>query len=128
VTLVDTLPTGSNFVFAAPETCVLQPPGAVSCELGALQAGESRTAVLVLTLTLPVTLTNTAIVSSLAPDSNPANNTATQETAVSCVGAGSHTLAGRIRADKKGLARVTVTLKGADHGRWPGWTRAARAA
>jgi hypothetical protein len=82
----------------------------------------------VLTLTLPVTLTNTAIVSSLAPDSNPANNTATQETAVSCVDAGSHTLAGRIRADKKGLARVTVTLKGADHGRWPGWTRAARAA
>jgi uncharacterized repeat protein (TIGR01451 family) len=113
VTLVDTLPAGSDFVFAAPETCVFQPPGAVSCELGDLQAGQSRTAVLVLTPTLPDTLTNTATVSSLAPDSNPANNTATQETAVSCVGAGSHTLSGHIKAEKKGLARVTVTLRGA---------------
>jgi uncharacterized repeat protein (TIGR01451 family) len=113
VTLVDTLPIGSDFVFAAPETCVFQPPGAVSCALGDLQAGQSRTVVLVLTPTLPVTLTNTATVSSVAPDSNPANNTATQETLVSCVGVGSHTLAGRIRAENKGLARVTVTLKGA---------------
>jgi uncharacterized repeat protein (TIGR01451 family) len=113
VTLVDTLPIGSDFVFAAPETCVFQPPGAVSCALGDLQAGQSRTVVLVLTPTLPVTLTNTATVSSVAPDSNPANNTATQETLVSCVGVASHTLAGRIRAENKGLARVTVTLKGA---------------
>jgi uncharacterized protein DUF11 len=113
VTLDDTLPIGSDFVFAAPETCVFQPPGAVSCELGDLQAGQSRTAVLVLTPTLPDTLTNTATVSSLAPDSNPANNTATQETAVSCVGAGIQVLSGRIRAEKKGLARVTVTLMGA---------------
>jgi hypothetical protein len=29
------------------------------------------------------------------------------------VGAGSRTLSGRIKAEKKGLARVTVTLKGA---------------
>jgi uncharacterized protein DUF11 len=113
VALDDTLPIGSDFVFAAPETCVFQPPGAVSCELGDLQAGQSRTAVLVLTPTLPDTLTNTATVSSLAPDSNPANNTATQETAVSCVGAGIQVLSGRIRAEKKGLARVTVTLMGA---------------
>ncbi|MGH8586962.1 MAG: DUF11 domain-containing protein, partial [Gammaproteobacteria bacterium] len=82
VTLVDTLPTGSGFVFAAADfaTCS-QSAGRVSCELGALQAGQSRTAVVVLTPTLPDTLTNTATVSSLAPDSNPANNTATQETA-----------------------------------------------
>ena len=113
VTLDDTLPIGSAFVFAAPETCVFQPPGAVSCEFGDLQAGQSRTAVVVLTPTLPDTLTNTATVSSLAPDSNPANNTATQETAVSCVGAGSRTLSGRIKGEKEGLARVTVTLKGA---------------
>ena len=113
VTLDDTLPIGSEFVFAAPETCVFQPPGAVSCALGDLQAGQSRTVVLVLSPTLAVTLTNTVIVSSLGPDSNPANNTATQETAASCVGAGSHTLSGRIKAEKKGLARVTVTLKGA---------------
>ena len=113
VTLDDTLPIGSDFVFAAPETCVFQPPGAVSCALGDLQAGQSRTVVLVLTPTLAVTLTNTVTVSSLGPDSNPANNTATQETAASCVGAGNHTLSGRIKAEKKGLARVTVTLKGA---------------
>lgn len=114
VTLVDTLPTGSRFVFAAADfTTCSQSAGRVSCELGALQAGQSRTAVVVLAPTLPDTLTNTATVSSLAPDSNPANNTATQETAVSCVGAGSHTLSGRIKAEKKGLARVSVTLKGA---------------
>ena len=113
VTLDDTLPIGSNFVFAAPETCVFQPPGAVSCALGDLQAGQSRTVVLVLTPTLAVTLTNTVTVSSLGPDSNPANNTATQETTASCVGAGNHTLSGHIKAEKKGLARVTVTLKGA---------------
>jgi uncharacterized repeat protein (TIGR01451 family) len=113
VTLDDTLPVGSDFVFAAPETCVFQPPGAVSCALGALQAGQSRTAVLVLAPTLPATLTNTVTVSSLGPDSNPANNTATQETLVSCVGAGTQALSGRIKADKKGLARVTVALRGA---------------
>jgi len=115
VTLVDTLPTGSSFVFAAAEavTCS-QSAGRVSCELGGLQAGQSRTAVVVLTPTLPDTLTNIATISSLAPDSNPANNTATQETAVSCVGAGTQALSGRIKADKKGLARVTVTLRGAE--------------
>ncbi len=112
VTLVDTLPIGSDFVFAAPETCIFQPPGAVSCALGDLQAGQSRTAVLVLTPTLPVTLTNAATVLGLAPDANPSNNTATQETAVSCVGAGPQALSGRIKAGKKGLARVTVTLAG----------------
>ena len=74
MTLDDTFPIGSAFVFAAPETCVFQPPGAVSCKLGDLQAGQSRTAVVALTPTLPDTLTNTATVSSLAPDSNPASN------------------------------------------------------
>lgn len=114
VTLDDTLPTGSSFVFAAAEaaTCS-QSAGQVSCGLGDLAAGQSRTAVVVLTPTLPETLINTATVSSLAPDANAANDTATQETAVSCLSAGIQTLSGRIRAEKKGLARVTVTLRGA---------------
>jgi hypothetical protein len=37
---------------------------------------------------------------------------------VSCVGAGTQALSGRIKADKKGLTRVTVTLKGAGAA-WP---------
>jgi uncharacterized repeat protein (TIGR01451 family) len=87
VTLVDTLPTGSGFVSAAADFAICsQSADRVSCDLGTLQAGQSRTAVVVLTPTLPDTLTNTATVSSLAPDSNPANNAATQETLVSCVG------------------------------------------
>ncbi|MGH8568338.1 MAG: SdrD B-like domain-containing protein [Gammaproteobacteria bacterium] len=113
-TLVDTLPTGSSFVFAAAEAAICsQSAGRVSCGLGDLAAGQSRTAVVVLTPTLPETLINTATVSSLAPDANAANDAAMLKTAVSCVGAGTQTLSGRIRAEKKGLARVTVTLRGA---------------
>ncbi len=113
VTLEDTLPSGSRFVFAAAEaaTCS-QAEGRVSCGLGDLEAGQSRTAIVALTPTLPETLRNTATVSSPTPDTNPTNNTAVQETTLSCVSAGIQTLSGRIKRDRKGLARVSVRLRG----------------
>jgi uncharacterized repeat protein (TIGR01451 family) len=111
VTLTDTLPAGSSFLLAAPQSCLLQAPSVV-CGLGDLSAGQSATAVMVLTPTLADTLVNTATVATQTPDSNPANDTTTQETPVGCAGAGPHALSGRVKADQEGLARVTVTLLG----------------
>ncbi len=114
VTLDDRLPSGSVYVLAAAEasTCS-HAAGRVSCALGDLAVGETRTAVVVLTPTLPTLLSNTVTVQSLSPDVNPANDMAVQEIAVSCVGAGLRTLSGRVAVGDRGLARATMTILGA---------------
>ena len=87
--LHDFIPDTTRFVSHVPGawSCTVPPVGAVgtvSCVLGTLAAGETRSVTLVLKTTAPgsVDVINTASVSALTFDPNPANNSATLVTRV----------------------------------------------
>jgi uncharacterized repeat protein (TIGR01451 family) len=85
VTVVDTLPQGATFVSASGDgwTCS-QAAGTVQCTqptLGALSSAAPITLV-VTAPTTPVTMTNSAKVSSIATDPNAGNNTVSTPTKV----------------------------------------------
>ena len=84
VQLTDSLPANVQFVSAASTAgnCT-QSGGTVSCNLGSLSNGASATVTIIVTPKKTGTLTNTAHVSSSAPDPNEANNTDTEQTVVS---------------------------------------------
>jgi uncharacterized repeat protein (TIGR01451 family) len=83
VQLIDTLPSTVRFVSATPTTgSCAEPGGTVTCNLGDLANGASATVTIVVTPIKAGTITNTAQVSSMSPDPNPANNTATERTVV----------------------------------------------
>ena len=90
IALHNPLPVTTRFVSLSPGdwTCT-QPPigavGTVSCGLGGLAAGETRSITLVVKTTAPGAsdISNTASVTALTFDPNPANNSATLITRVS---------------------------------------------
>src|SRR5512134_1491016 len=83
VTLTDVLPINVRFLSATSSvgSCV-QTSGTVSCDLGDLSNGARVTVTIIVTPRRAGTITNTAQVSSLSPDPNPANNTDAEETTV----------------------------------------------
>jgi uncharacterized repeat protein (TIGR01451 family) len=83
VKLIDTLPSTVRFVSATPTTgSCAEPGGTVTCNLGDLANGASATVTITVKPLKAGTITNSAQVSSLSPDPNPANNTATEQTVV----------------------------------------------
>jgi uncharacterized repeat protein (TIGR01451 family) len=84
VQLTDTLPANVQFASAtATAGSCTQTGSTVACNLGDLSNGTSVTITIIVTPKKVGTLTNTAQVSSISPDPNPANNTDTEETVVS---------------------------------------------
>lgn len=83
VTATDTLPSGlaARSSTASQGTC--SGTTTVTCALGDLASGASATVTIVIRPTAAGTITNTASVSGNQPDPNSANNTATQDTAIS---------------------------------------------
>jgi uncharacterized repeat protein (TIGR01451 family) len=86
VTLVDTLPAGVRFISATPTqgTCILTGT-TLTCLIGTLLPGQTKTVTILVVPLRPGTLTNTATVSGNEFDPNLANNTATSITiAIQC--------------------------------------------
>ncbi len=83
VTMTDPLPAEVTFVSATPSqgTCS-ESAGTVTCVLGSLANGTNATVGIVVTPPVPGTITDTATVTGDQSDPNPANNTATETTAV----------------------------------------------
>jgi uncharacterized repeat protein (TIGR01451 family) len=85
VTLTDALPGSVTFVRATPSRGTCAPPAGstLTCALGALQAGELASIVVLVTPNTVSTITTTASASaSGGGDPQPANNTASQSTQV----------------------------------------------
>jgi len=83
VQLSDTLPESVRFVDVSTSAgSCSQADGIVTCALGDLASGASVTVTIHVTARRTGTATNTAQVGSLAPDPNPANNTATTDTLI----------------------------------------------
>jgi len=80
VVVTDTLPSGVTFVSASPG-CV-HSAGVVTCNLGNIPAGGSVTITIVVTVTAPGTISNTATVTSDTLDPNTANNSDAEPTEV----------------------------------------------
>lgn len=87
VRVVDTLPAGVTYV-SNTAGCVESPVGTLTCNLGTIAAGASRTFTIQVKVSATAildgitTLTNQATVSSLTGDTNPANNTVSESTVV----------------------------------------------
>ncbi|MEO5802635.1 MAG: Calx-beta domain-containing protein, partial [Verrucomicrobiota bacterium] len=83
VTLIDTLPTGMNFVSATSTngSCTNQ-NGTITCKLGSLNNGATATIFLTVNAVLVGTLTNTVTVFSNSGDPVSTNNTAAATTKV----------------------------------------------
>jgi uncharacterized repeat protein (TIGR01451 family) len=81
VVVTDTLPSGVTFVSASPG-CV-HSTGVVTCNLGNIPAGGFVTITIVVTVTAPGTISNTATVTSDTLDPNTANNSDAEPTEVS---------------------------------------------
>lgn len=87
VAVIDPIPLGTTFVSATPSFCSTPPVGSsgvVTCQLGDIPWGGSRTVTLVVKITARgrSTVTNTATGTSDTPDPNPADNTASVQTRV----------------------------------------------
>lgn len=82
-TLRDIYSTGATFVSMTTTTGTCGTSPIVQCDLGHLGNGATATVTLVLQLTTPGSVTNTATISGNLPDSNLSNNTATATTNVS---------------------------------------------
>jgi uncharacterized repeat protein (TIGR01451 family) len=84
VQLTDSLPASVQFVSATSTAGSCAQTGSmVACNLGDLSNGSSVTVTITVTPKKVGTITNTAQVSSISLDPNPANNTDTEETVVS---------------------------------------------
>ena len=83
VTLTDQLSPNVRFVSVASSTgSCAEADGTVTCELGTLASGDSATVTIVVSARRPGTITNTAMVTSVSPDTNQANNTHIEETVI----------------------------------------------
>ena len=83
VQLTDTLPDSVRFVSASSTAgSCSQAEGTVTCSLGDISSGETVTVTIDVSARRAGTATNTAHVASAAPDPIPANNTDTEETAI----------------------------------------------
>jgi uncharacterized repeat protein (TIGR01451 family)/CSLREA domain-containing protein len=80
VVVTDILPSGVTFVSASPG-CV-HAAGVVTCNLGTIAVGDSVTITIVVTVTAPGTISNTATVTSDTLDPNTANNSDAEPTEV----------------------------------------------
>src|SRR3954454_19598018 len=78
----DTLPSNVSFTSATGATCGAGAPGHVSCSLGDIAKGETKTLTIVVTATTAGTATDTATVASSTPDPNSGNNSASASTVV----------------------------------------------
>ncbi|MBE7468699.1 MAG: DUF11 domain-containing protein [Anaerolineales bacterium] len=83
VVLTDTLPQSMNFQSSTPSfpTCI-ESGGTVTCNLGAITRGSSKSVVIRAFTTQAGVITNTASVSGNESDLNPDNNTDTENTTV----------------------------------------------
>ena len=84
VVVVDTLPAGVTYVVDT-DACVQAPAGTLTCNLGDIPAGESRTFTIQVSVSpgaAPGVLTNNATVSSALADPNSSDNTASAVTIV----------------------------------------------
>jgi uncharacterized repeat protein (TIGR01451 family) len=120
VVLTDVLPVGTAFV-SASEACV-DGDGVVTCDLGDLAPGSTRSIEVVVLLSEvadPVTVTNTATVSTSTPDTDDSNDSSSFDTTVLPVPA---SLVGVVwndadgdgvrDPDESGIPGVTVTVTG----------------
>jgi len=82
VTLTDTLPACLNFVSATPSQGTCSGTNTMTCNYGTVNSGESVTVSIVVTPKQVGSLTNSATVIGDQTDLNNANNTATQDTAI----------------------------------------------
>lgn len=89
VQLFESTPSGTTFLSMATSQGTCTTPavggtGSIVCNIGTINAGASVTATFRVTVIGPVglTITNTAFVSTDTPDTNTANNTVTESTAV----------------------------------------------
>ena len=114
VQVVDQLPTGATFV-SSSAACV-GAVGAVTCQLGTVAAASSRTFTIETSVSSslvhdagsPVTITNSASVSSDQPDPNPGDDVAVESTMV----VASAALRPALAAGPPGLTCVTSTPAG----------------
>ena len=111
VTVTDTLPSGLSARSSTASQGSCSGTTTVTCAIGDLANGASATVTIVIRPTKAGKITNTASVAANEPDSNSANNTATQDTTVSAAPAG--------RVDRK---KPTVAVGGVQAS---GCTRAA---
>src|SRR5919109_4250638 len=78
VTLTDTLSAEVSFGSATPSSGSCQETGqAVACDLGTIASGASSTVTIVVALTAPGTVSNTAEARQSGSDPNPTNDSAT---------------------------------------------------
>jgi len=83
VTMTDTLPAGVTYVSASSTKGTCSHSGdQVTCTIGPMAVSEPVTVTIIVTLTTPGIITNTAMVSGIEHDPNPLNNIATLETTV----------------------------------------------
>jgi len=84
VTVTDSLPAGVTLVSATPSKGSCSGTTTISCALGIFPGGASATIDIVVTVSPAASgsLTNTASVSAVTADPNPANNTATATTTI----------------------------------------------
>ena len=82
VLVTDTLPSGVNFGSATPSQGTCNGTGTVMCALGSMSNGAQATISISVTPTAAGTITNSAVVQGNEPDSNGANNTASETTTV----------------------------------------------
>ena len=82
VTLVDNLPAGTVFQTAIPSQGSCTGTGPVTCDLGGIANGGSATVEIGVVTPAAGPLTNTAVVSSNESDPVPADNTASENTAL----------------------------------------------
>jgi uncharacterized repeat protein (TIGR01451 family) len=81
VTVTDNLPKAAGFASASPGCTAAK--ATVTCDLGTVASGATRTVTIVVKPTVRGTVTNTATVKAASPpDPNTANNTATASTTV----------------------------------------------
>ena len=108
VILTDTLPAGLTNATATASTGACSGAATITCNLGELASGASAT--VTITATAPATgpLRNMASVRSNTPDNVTANNSLTQETAITTL----PSISGRVTLGRAGLAGVTVSLSG----------------
>lgn len=111
VTMTDTLPSSVTFGSAsASQGSCSNSAGKVTCSLGSLAVGGSATVTITVTPNTVGTVTNTATVSSSAPDPNTANNSASATTQVLAAAgaAGSMPLAITDKATLVGFTFATI--------------------
>jgi uncharacterized repeat protein (TIGR01451 family) len=84
VTLTDTLPAGTAYLFNQPFGACDALAGVVTCDLGAIAVGDSASALITVGVALSTsgTLTNAATVVSANADPDPVNNDSSEDTGV----------------------------------------------